>query len=99
MWAPPFLLMQKTHKSLRIFPNAAALDSFGADPIVLGRSIGIHFGKNAYPRYRSPPAATPAKKAPASGEKPGPGAAKIAEQRVCISLEVTDKRWGLLTVV
>jgi hypothetical protein len=39
------------------------------------------------------------KNAPASGEKLGPGAAKIAEQRVCISLEVTDKHWGVLTVV
>jgi hypothetical protein len=39
------------------------------------------------------------KGAPALGEKLGPGAAKIAEQRVCILLEVTDKRWGVLTVV
>jgi hypothetical protein len=39
------------------------------------------------------------KSAPASGEKLGPGAAKIAEQRVCISFEATDKRWGVLTFV
>jgi len=39
------------------------------------------------------------KSAPALGEKLGQGAAKISKQRVCILLEVTDKRWGALTVV
>jgi hypothetical protein len=59
-------------------------------------SIRIHLGKNMCPRCGSSPTATRAKKsAPASGEKLGPGAAKIAEQRVCISFEATDKRCSM----
>src|SRR5712675_2363267 len=87
--------MQKTHKSLLIFPNAAAFDSFAADPIVLGHSIGIHFGKNACPGYRWPPAATPAKKGPSFGRKAGARCSKGYIESIYISFEATDKRCSM----
>lgn len=92
---PPLPSDAKDSQVFADIPNAVAFGFFGVDPITVRPTYDSISLQDAARR----PQRRQQKSAPALGEKLGPGAAKIAEQRVCILLEVTDKRWGVLTVV
>jgi len=67
----------------------------GADPIAARPACESTLERTCAQDAARRPQQREQKKTPASGEKLGPGAAKIAENGVCISFEATDKRCSM----
>jgi hypothetical protein len=66
----------------------------GADPIAARQRTNLPW-KGHVPKMRLVARRREQKRTPASGEELGPGAAKLAENRVCISFEAADKRCSM----